>query len=107
MMQDKFAVIKTGGKQYLVIEGQKLKVEKLAGKEGDKVEFGEILMFQNGKLQIGQPMVSGVKVEGRVLRQFKDKKKIVFKYKSKTRQDKLKGHRQNLTEVEITKISAK
>jgi large subunit ribosomal protein L21 len=107
MSKDKFAVIKTGGKQYLVTEGQKMKVEKLAGEKGSKVEFDEVLMVQNGKLQIGQPVVEGVRVEGEILDQFRDKKKVVFKYKSKTRQAKLKGHRQNLTEVEIKKISAK
>lgn len=106
MTKDEFAVIKTGGKQYLVIEGQKLEIEKLVGEEGDKIEFDEILMLQNGKLEIGKPIVSKAKVEGKILKQFKDKKKIVFKYKNKTRQTKLRGHRQNLTEVEITKISA-
>ena len=107
MSKDKFAVIKTGGKQYLVIEGQTIEIEKLAGETGDKVEFAEVLMLQNGKLEIGQPMVDGAKVDGKILKQFKDDKKVVFKYKNKTRQAKLKGHRQNLTEVEITKISAK
>lgn len=107
MNKDKFAVIKTGGKQYLVTEGQKVKIEKVAGEKGSKIEFDEVLMVQNGKLQIGQPVVEGAKVEGVILDQFKDKKKVVFKYKSKTRQAKLKGHRQELTEVEVTKISAK
>jgi large subunit ribosomal protein L21 len=107
MANDIFAVIKTGGKQYLVAEGQKIKIEKLAGDKGEKVEFDEVLMLQNGKLQVGQPTVSGAKVQGEILEQFKDKKKVVFKFKNKTRQTKLKGHRQNLTEVEITKISAK
>ncbi len=107
MSKDKFAVIKTGGKQYLVTEGQTIEIEKLAGETGDKVEFAEVLMLQNGKLEIGQPMVDEAKVDGKILKQFKDDKKVVFKYKNKTRQAKLKGHRQNLTEVEITKISAK
>jgi large subunit ribosomal protein L21 len=107
MSKDKFAVIKTGGKQYLVTEGQTVEIEKLAGETGDKVEFDEILMLQNGKLEIGQPMVAGAKVDGKILKQFKDDKKVVFRYKNKTRQAKLKGHRQNLTEVEITKISAR
>jgi len=106
MSKDKFAVIKTGGKQYLITEGQTIEIEKLAGETGDKVEFDEILMLQNGKLEMGQPMVEGAKVDGKILKQFKDDKKVVFKYKNKTRQAKLKGHRQNLTEVEITKISA-
>jgi len=107
MSKDKFAVIKTGGKQYLVTEGQTVEIEKLAGETGDKVEFAEVLMLQNGKLEIGQPMVDEAKVDGKILKQFKDDKKVVFKFKNKTRQTKLRGHRQNLTEVEITKISAK
>ncbi len=107
MSKDKFAVIKTGGKQYLVTEGQTVEIEKLAGETGDKVEFAEVLMLQNGKLEIGQPIVNGAKVDGKILKQFKDEKKVVFKFKNKTRQTKLRGHRQNLTEVEITKISAK
>ena len=107
MSKDKFAVIKTGGKQYLVTEGQTIEIEKLAGETDDKVEFAEVLMLQNGKLEVGQPMVEGAKVDGKILKQFKGDKKVVFKFKNKTRQTKLKGHRQNLTEVEITKISTK
>jgi len=106
MSKDKFAVIKTGGKQYLVTEGQTIETEKLAGETGGKVEFDEVLMLQNGKLEIGQPTVEGAKVEGKILKQYKEDKKVVFKYKSKTRQTKLRGHRQNLTEIEIIKISA-
>ena len=106
MAKDTFAVIKTGGKQYLVAEGQKLNVEKLPGEAGDAVKFDEVLLHKNGKVTVGQPTVSGITVEGKILKQFKDKKKVVFKYKSKTRQAKLKGHRQPLTQVEITKISA-
>lgn len=106
MANDKFAIIKTGGKQYIVTEGQKLDVEKLSGKEGDKLSFDEVLLYKNGKVSIGQPIVEKVRVEGKILEQFKDKKKIVFKFKNKTRQTKLRGHRQPLTKVEITKISA-
>ena len=107
MAKDTFAVIKTGGKQYLVAEGQKLIIEKLPAEEGENVKFDEVLLHQNGKLSIGQPNISGVTVEGKILKQFRDKKKVVFKFKSKTRQSKMRGHRQPLTQVEITKISAK
>ncbi|MBI2640930.1 MAG: 50S ribosomal protein L21 [Candidatus Sungbacteria bacterium] len=100
-----FAVIKTGGKQYLVSPGQKLKVEKLDAKEGGKIIFGEVLLVADDKkTEIGTPLVKGAKVEAKVLRQGRDKKIIVFKYHAKTRYRKKKGHRQAFTEVEIMKI---
>jgi len=99
------AVIKTGGKQYIVTPGKKIKIEKLAKKEGSEVSFNEILLLEKGKkIEIGTPTVKGVKVIGKVLSQGKGKKIIVFKYKSKTRYKVKKGHRQLFTEVEITKI---
>jgi len=99
------AVIKTGGKQYIVTPGKKIKIEKLAKKEGSEVSFNEVLLLEKGKkIEIGTPTVKGVKVIGKVLSQGKGKKIIVFKYKSKTRYKVKKGHRQLFTEVEITKI---
>lgn len=100
-----FAIIETGGKQYKVSAGDKIKVEKLSA-EGDSVSFDKVLLKSRGdKVEIGTPYVSGSRVEAKVLKQGRDKKKIVFKYKSKTRERKKKGHRQPYTEVEITKIS--
>lgn len=106
------AVIKTGGKQYLVSEGQKLKIEKLNQNEGDEFEFDKILLFAkdaerpNGEeVKIGRPLLSGVKVRAKVLKEGRGEKKIVFKYKNKTRYKKKKGHRQAFTEVEILSIS--
>lgn len=100
-----FAVIETGGKQYRVSAGQKLKIEKLAPKEGGKIVFDKVLLREvDGKLDIGTPNVPGAKVEGTVLRDGRGEKKIVFKYHSKTRFRKKKGHRQNFTEVKIEKI---
>ncbi|MBI5401708.1 50S ribosomal protein L21 [Candidatus Wolfebacteria bacterium] len=103
-----FSVIETGGKQYKVSVGQKVKIEKLEAKEGEKFVFDKVLLEagqgENPDVKIGTPYVSGAKVEGKVLKQARDKKKIVFKYHSKTRYRKKKGHRQNYTEVEITKI---
>ena len=97
------AVIRTGGKQYLVSPGTKIKVEKLDKKEGSEVVFKEVLLMEkNKKTEIGLPLVKGVKVKGKVVKQAKDKKKIVFKYKSKKRYKVKKGHRQPYTEVEIT-----
>ncbi len=102
------AVIRTGGKQYLVKPGDKIKVEKLDVKEGKEIIFSDVLLLEkNKKLEIGTPKVKGVKVVGKVLKQGKAKKVIIFKYKAKKRYKVKKGHRQPFTEVEITKIEAK
>ncbi len=99
------AVIKTGGKQYIVSPGDKIKVEKLNVEEGKEVIFLEVLLLEkNKKIQIGNPLVKDVKVIGKVLKQDRAKKIIVFRYKSKTRHKTKKSHRQAFTEVEISKI---
>lgn len=102
-----FAVIKTGGKQYKVAEGDVLMIEKL-DVDGDTVTFNEVLLITDGdKVTLGKPMIEGATVGAKVLiAEGKDKKKMVFKYKAKTRQRKKKGHRQPFTKVQITKISA-
>ena len=101
-----FAVIKTGGKQYFATPGQKLKVEKLAGQEGEKIVFDDVLLTANDtKVEVGTPTIQGAKAEGKIVRQGRNKKVIVFKYHSKTRYRKKKGHRQHFTEVEIEKIT--
>ena len=103
-----FAVIKTGGKQYIVAPGQKLKVEKLPKKEGSEVIFAEILLLDDGKkTEIGTPKVTGAKVKGKILKQGKAKKVIVFKFKAKKREQKKKGFSQPYSEVEILKIETK
>ena len=102
------AVIKTGGKQYIVRPGQKLKVEKLPTKEGGQVVFEEVLLLDDGKkTEIGTPNVTGAKVKGKLLKQAKAKKVIVFKFKAKKREKTKKGHRQPYSEVEILKIETK
>jgi len=102
-----FAVIKAGGKQYLVSPGQKIKIEKVAVEESKEIVFDEVLLLEKGKsLEIGTPQVKGAKVVGKVLRQGRGKKVIVFKYKPKTHYKKKKGHRQPFTEVEILKITS-
>jgi len=99
------AVIKTGGKQYLVKPGDKIKIEKIDKKEGSEITFKEVLLVEkNRKLEIGTPLVKGAKVIGKILSQGKGKKVIIFKYKAKTRYKKKAGHRQLYTEVEILKI---
>lgn len=100
-----FAIIETGGKQYRVSPGQKLKIEKLEGEPNAFVVFDMVLLTVDGeKIEVGFPYVSGAKVEGKIIKQDRHKKVIVFKYHSKTRQRKKKGHRQPFTEVEITRI---
>ena len=101
------AVIKTGGKQYIVTPKQKIKIEKLEGEEGKEIKFSEVLLLEkNKKIEIGHPFVKGAEVTGKVLKQGKAKKVIIFKYKSKKRYKVKKGHRQLYTEVEITKIKS-
>ena len=100
-----FAVIKTGGKQYIVEPGQKLKIEKVDAKDGDVFNFDQVLLAgDDKKVEVGMPHVSGARVEAKVIRQGRGDKVIVFKYHAKTRYRKKKGHRQPFTEVEIIKI---
>ena len=104
-MSNKLAVIKTGGKQYKVSEGDKIRVEKLSKKEGSTVSFPEILLYvDGGNVDVGTPVVSGASVEGKVLGEGKSDKVTVFKYKKRKRYSKKKGHRQQYTQVEITTI---
>ena len=104
-----FAIIKTGGKQYKVAEGNKLLIEKLDQPIGAEFDFEEVLLIGNGGAEdtkIGNPLVEGAKVHARVLDHAKGDKKIVFKYTRKTRYKKKKGHRQPYTKVEILQIIA-
>ncbi len=104
-----YAVIKTGGKQYIVKEGDKFLIEKIEQEVGKEFDFDQVLMVGNGdasNAKIGTPLVDGAKVSARVLDHVRGEKKIVFKYKSKTRYKKKKGHRQPYTKIEILKISA-
>lgn len=103
-----FAVIKTGGKQYKVKEGDTIKVEKLDLEEGKPVEFEALLIAdEEGKdVKVGTPTVSGAKVKGKILGEGKAKKINVIKYKSKSRYRKKTGHRQPFTEIKIESIKA-
>ena len=102
-----YAVITTGGKQYRVNEGDRLRVEKLAGGLGEKVIFDRILMVGNpGEAKIGQPIVDGATVEAEIRAQEKNKKIAVFKFKRRKKYRKKYGHRQPYTELQITKISS-
>lgn len=102
-----YAVIKTGGKQYKVQEGDIIRVEKLDVEEGSVVQFNDVLAVSNDDgLKVGAPFVDGAVVEANVVSQGKAKKIIVFKYKAKKDYRKKQGHRQPYTQVQITKINA-
>jgi large subunit ribosomal protein L21 len=103
------AIIKTGGKEYIVKEGDTLRIEKLEVEEGKTVKFDQVLMAskEDGSgLQVGMPTVSGAVVEGMVTKQGRADKVIVRKFRAKVRYSKTYGHRQPFTEVKISKVSA-
>jgi large subunit ribosomal protein L21 len=101
-----YAVIKTGGKQYRVAAGDKLRVEKLPGNVGDTVTFGEVLLVGAGDgIKVGAPLVSGAKVEAKITAQDRAKKIIIFKFRRRKNYHRKQGHRQPFTAVEITGIT--
>ncbi|MBC3536415.1 50S ribosomal protein L21 [Megasphaera hominis] len=100
-----YAIIKTGGKQYRVQEGDKIFVEKLTNDVDSEVVFDQVLAVVNdGDVKVGSPVVEGAKVTGKVLEQGKEKKILVFKYKAKSDYRRRQGHRQPFTKVVIEKI---
>ena len=100
-----YAVIRTGGKQYRVAKGDRLKIEKLAGDVGGKVTFDALLVGGEGEAKIGSPTVGGAAVEGEIVAQAKHKKVINFR-KKKEGWTKKRGHRQPFTEIVITEVRA-
>ncbi len=99
------AIIETGGKQYKISPGQKIQIERIEAAENGRVIFDKVLLLADGdKVEIGAPYLNGKSVEGKLIEQGRGEKKIVFRYHSKTRYRKKKGHRQNFSEVEISKI---
>ena len=103
-----YAIMKTGGKQYRVREGDTLDVEKLTGDTGDKIIFDQILMTSiKGKIDIGKPIVNGAIVNATIQNQTKADKKISLRYKNKTRHRVKTGHRQKITNLFIDSISLK
>ena len=101
-----YAVIKTGGKQYRVQQGDVIFVEKIDTQADEAVTFEEVLLVGDGETaKIGTPVVEGAKVEGKVLAQVTAKKIVVYKYKAKKNERKKQGHRQPYTKVEITAIN--
>lgn len=103
-----FAVIETGGKQYLVHEGDTVKIEKLEAAEGDNVTFDKVLMIASddgSTMHIGEPYLTGKHIQGTIAAQGRDKKIRVVKYKNKTRYKRANGHRQHVTTVQIGAIA--
>ena len=101
-----YAIFKTGGKQFKVAVGDKLRVEKLAGDVGSSITFADVLLVGNeGTFKIGQPLVSGAKVEAKITAQDRDKKIIVFKFRRRKNYRRKNGHRQPFTALEITGVT--
>ncbi len=102
-----YAVVRTGGKQYVVTEGDVFKAEKLAGEVGEKIVFDDILLVsKEGDLKVGSPVVSGAKVTGTIVEQDRGKKIIVFKMKRRKGFRKKIGHRQYYTGIKVESIQA-
>ena len=103
----KYAVVRTGGKQYRVSEGDLVKVEKLDGAVGDTVTLGDVLFVGgNGEVKIGSPLISNAKVTGQIVGQTRAKKILVFKKKRRKSYSRQRGHRQYQTTLKITAIEA-
>lgn len=102
----KYAVIRTGGKQYIIKEGDVIKVERVKDKKpGEIVKFEEVLFYKDdGKVQIGTPKIDGAYVSAEIIKEGKGKKVIAFRYKPKKRVSVKRGHRQIYTEVKIKEI---
>ena len=100
-----YAIIKTGGKQYKVAEGDVIFVEKLDAEVDGTVTFDEVLAIGGEELRVGNPTVEGASITAKVLRQAKSKKVIIFKYKAKKGYRRKQGHRQPYTKLEIQKIN--
>ena len=101
-----YAVIRTGGKQYRVSEGDTLRIEKLPGDVGSSITFGEVLLLGGDSVKIGKPLISGASVTGTIVAQDRAKKIIVFKMRRRKNYRRKNGHRQWYTEVKITGIGA-
>ena len=100
-----YAVIRSGGKQYRVAPGETIRLEKLAGEVGTKVELGDVLLVENdGNVQVGTPVLTNAKIEVTVLEHDRAKKILVFKKKRKKQYRRTSGHRQDYTAVRIDKI---
>lgn len=104
-----FAVVKTGGKQYKIAKDDKIQVEKIEAKEGDKITLDSVLFISDdkGEAIFGEPVIEGAKVEAEVLRNYREKKIIIFKKRRRQNSRRKNGHRQYKTELKIINIKAK
>ena len=101
-----YAVIRSGGKQYRVAPGQTIRLEKVAGEVGAKVELGNVLLVENdGNVQVGSPVVANAKIEATVVEHDRSKKILVFKKKRRKNYRRRQGHRQHFTAVQIKTIN--
>ena len=101
-----YAVIKTGGKQHKVVEGEILKVEKLKASEGEPVDITDVLLIEkDGEVTLGSPFIEGAKVTAKILRHGKEDKVTIIKMKRRKDYRKKQGHRQNYSEIQIEQIS--
>jgi large subunit ribosomal protein L21 len=101
-----YAVIRTGGKQYRVSEGDRLRVEKLAGDVGASITLSDVLLIGGEKVVVGKPVVAGARVTATITAQDRAKKVIVFKFRRRKNYRRKNGHRQPYTELKITGVSA-
>lgn len=98
------AVIRTGGKQYRVAQGDVVRVEKLSGSPGDKIKFDEVLFLGGDSPKFGSPLVSGASVSGEIVTQGRGEKLVIFKFKKRKKYRRKNGHRQSFTAVKITEV---
>jgi len=101
-----YAVIKTGGKQYRVVAGEKLKVEQIPADIGQEIVLDQVLMLGGESVVVGSPLVAGAKVLAKVISQGRGEKVRIFKMRRRKHYQKRQGHRQNYTEIEISAINA-
>lgn len=102
-----YAIIKAGGRQYKMTEGANLRVEKLVGEPGADINFADVLMIGgDGDPRFGTPTIANASVAARIVRQAKAKKVMVYKKKRRKGYEKKRGHRQEFTEIKVTKINA-
>jgi large subunit ribosomal protein L21 len=102
-----YAVVKTGGKQYRVVAGEKIKVEQIPADIGQEIILDQVLMVGVGEsVKVGAPLVAGATVKAKVLRQARADKVMIFKMRRRKHYRKTQGHRQNFTEIEISAINA-
>ena len=102
-----YAIVRTGGKQYQVTQGERLRVEKLEGEVGSSIDLNDVLMVVNGEeVKVGQPVLEGARISAKIVEQGKGKKVVVYKKKRRQGYEVKNGHRQLFTALEITEISA-